>query len=134
MTNDKAQMTNEISITNGKGSKQSFDLDERTIALSKRCLELCKSMKTDMVNSELIRQLVRSASSVGANYREAHESISKKDFHHRISICRREAKETWYWLELLLYSNSQLSEKIEPLLDESRQLTKIFATINAKNR
>lgn len=79
-----------------------------------------------------IKQLLRSSSSIGANYREANNTITKKDFLHKIGICRREAKESNYWLELVSHSNSKLSLKIEPLLDEALQLARIFAAINNK--
>jgi four helix bundle protein len=77
----------------------------------------------------LVSQLIRAAGSVGANYREANDSATKKDFFHRIGICRRESKESKYWLELLLHANQKFFEKIEPLIDEALQLARIFASI-----
>ena len=70
---------------------------------------------------------------MGANYREANDSTTKKDFYYRIGISRRESKESKYWLELLLHSNQKFSDKIEPLVDEVLQLARIFASI-AKNQ
>jgi four helix bundle protein len=69
---------------------------------------------------------------VGANYREANEALTKKDFFHRIGICRKEAKESQYWLELSLHANPKLSDKIEILADEALQLARIFSAIVKK--
>lgn len=113
-----------------------FDLEERTLKFSKECIDLCKLLIRDCINIELISQLVRSSGSVGANYREANDSTTKKDFYHRIGICRREAKESKYWLELLLHTNQEFSDKdkIEQLIEEAFQLTKIFASIVKSNK
>ena len=78
-----------------------FDLEERTFAFAKRCRAFIKRLIKTIANIEDARQLVRSSGSVGANYIEANESLSKKDFICRIKICRKEAKETRYWLRLV---------------------------------
>ena len=83
----------------------------------------------DVINVKLIDQLIRASGSVGSNYREANDTTTKKDFYHRIGICRREAKESKYWLELILHANQKMSEKIESLVDEALQLARIFASI-----
>ena len=75
---------------------------------------------------------MRSGTSMGANYREANETETKKDFKYRIRICRKEAKETIYWLNLIIESNSYLKTRIEPLLQETHELLKIFAAIAQK--
>ena len=69
---------------------------------------------------------------MGANYREANETETKKDFRFRIRICRKEGKETIYWLQLVIEANSELENKIRPLLDETTELVKIFAAIFKK--
>jgi four helix bundle protein len=107
-----------------------YDLEERTLKLAKNCLDLCKELPKNSINAELVIQLVRSSGSVGANYREASESITKKDFYHRIGISRKESKETKYWLELILHANRLLTGRILPLIDEASQLTRIFASIS----
>jgi four helix bundle protein len=109
-----------------------YDLEERTLKFAKACVDLCKTLVKDVINIEFIGQLIRASGSVGANYREANESMSKKDFYHRIKICRKEAKESKYWLELLLHSNEKHSSRISPLIDEALQLTKIFGSIIVK--
>jgi len=110
-----------------------YDLEDRTLKFAKACIDLCKSLIRDSINIELVSQLIRASGSVGANYREANDSTTKKDFYHRIGICRREAKESKYWLELLLHSNPKFSSKIEPLIDEALQLARIFASIAKGN-
>jgi four helix bundle protein len=110
-----------------------YDLEDRTLKFAKDCVDLCKLLIRDTINIELVSQLIRASSSIGANYREANDSTTKKDFFHRIGICRREAKESKYWLELLLHSNQKFSTKIEPLVDEALQLARIFASIAKDN-
>lgn len=110
-------------------SGKKYDLEDRTLKFAKECIDLCKLFIRDVINIEFIGQLVRASGSVGANYREANDTITRKDFYHRIGICRREAKESKYWLELLLHANPKFSAKIEALVDEALQLTKIFASI-----
>ena len=86
-----------------------------------------------MINNELIGQLIDSSGSVGANYREANDALSKKDFRHRIKITRKEAKETHYWLELLIDANPEFKEEIDILLGEALELKKIFSSIADKS-
>lgn len=70
----------------------SFDLEERTLEFSKKNIRLCKKLPSSAINREVISQLIRSSGSIGANYREANDALSKKDFSHRIKITRKEAK------------------------------------------
>jgi four helix bundle protein len=83
----------------------------------------------NVINKELIGQLIRAGGSVGANYREANDALSKKDFNHRIKITRKEAKESHYWLELLQEANPGYKEEISKLLMEALELKKIFSSI-----
>ena len=80
----------------------------------------------------MLKQVIRSAMSVGANYREANEAVSKKDFTHRLKISRKEAKETYYWLELIIFNNSDFAVEGENIISEAKQLIKIFSSIIAK--
>ena len=109
--------------------KKKYDLEERTLRFSKNCIDLCNTFTKNIVNTQLISQLIRAACSVGANYREANDTTTKKDFYHRIGICRREAKESKYWLELIMHANQKFSAKVEPLVDEALQLARIFSSI-----
>jgi four helix bundle protein len=100
--NSKSEVRNakQIPMPQDENSKR-FDLEDRTYAFAKRCRGFVKILTKTIGNMEDARQLVRSSGSVGANYIEANESLSKKDFICRIKICRKEAKEGRYWLRLL---------------------------------
>jgi four helix bundle protein len=95
-------------------------------------IRLCKQLPQNVINKELIAQLIRASGSVGANYREANDSLSKKDFNHRIKITRKEAKESSYWLELLKETSPEYGEGISKLLTEAIELRKIFSSIANK--
>lgn len=113
--------------------KLKFDLEDRTLIFSKKIIDLVRLLPKDLINRELISQIMRSATSVGANYREANDALGKKDFFMRMKICRKEAKETKYWLELIAYSNPQLKEEVKPLINECVEIIKIFSAIIAKS-
>ena len=119
-------------MTNNQTTKQPFDLEERTLKFAKKVIQLCRKLAVDSVNRVLIDQVVRSSTSIGANYREANDALSKKDFGHRIKIVRREAKESCYWLDLLSEANPQCVNEITPLNQEAIELKKIFSSIAAK--
>ncbi len=113
-------------------SKPIYDLEPRTLEFGKRIIRLCKSLPKNQVNFNLIDQISRSGTSMGANYREANETSTKKEFHFRIRICRKESKETLYWLQLIIEANPDFEEKMKPLLQETNELMKIFAAIAKK--
>ncbi|MFA5187828.1 MAG: four helix bundle protein [Patescibacteria group bacterium] len=85
--------------------ERKFDLEDRTLIFGKEIIHLCKSLPANTINFRLIDQIIRSGTSMGANYREANETETKKDFKHKIRICLRECKETGYWLELIEEAN-----------------------------
>lgn len=113
-------------------NNQKFDLEDRTLSFSKKVIDLVKVLPKNTVNFELSSQIVRSAGSVGANYREANDALSKKDFYMRLKISRKEAKETKYWLELILHNCPESNNLIVPLISESIELIKIFSSILIK--
>lgn len=115
-----------------QNSKQ-YDLEERTLICGRNIIIFCKSMPRNTINLPLISQLIRSGTSVGANYREANETSTKKDFLFRMRICRKEAKETMYWLHLVTEANPELNNKTSFLMDETSQLVKICASIILKS-
>jgi four helix bundle protein len=92
-----------------------------------------KQIRKSDVASPLVRQLVRSATSIGANYVEADEAGSKKEFRHRISICKRETKETMYWLRMIAAAVPEHAPQSRELWKESKELSKIFASIHRKS-
>ena len=108
-----------------------FDLEDRTYAFAQRSRALVKKLSKTIANVEDARQLVRSSGSVGANYIEANESLSKKDFVCRIKICRKEAKESRYWLRLLEISDPTTAER-DKLVQEAQELMNIFGAIARK--
>lgn len=112
-----------------------YDLEERTLKFSKDIINFTRKQIRDSENLVIIKQLIRSATSIGANYIEANEKLSPKDFLHRIKISKKETKETIYWLNLIKVNEHQESEK-EMLLNEATELMKILATIitNFKNK
>lgn len=120
-------------MTESPITKHSFDLEKRTLEFAKNVIKLCKLLPQNVINKELIAQLVDASGSIGANYREANDALSKKDFKHRIKITRKEAKETHYWLELLIEANPEFKEKIDLLLKEALELKKIFSSIADKS-
>lgn len=105
------------------------DLEQRTLNYSKNIIKLCKCLPKNYINLPIINQIIRSAMSVGANYREANDSLGKKDFIMRLKISRKEAKETIYWLNLLIEENENNKAGIDLLLKESIELKKIFSSI-----
>ncbi len=106
-----------------------YDLEERTLEFSREIIRLPKILPRNTVNQVLVSQLVRSGTSVGANYREANETDTKRDFKNRVRISKKEAKETIYWLRLVSEANPELSSKIDPLIQEAIELMKILAAI-----
>jgi four helix bundle protein len=101
---------------------------KRTFKFSCQIIDLVKKLPKNTTNYVLRKQLIRAATSTGANYREAIEAESKKDFIHKLSISKKEARETLYWLGLILYNNKPLEKNIKPLVKEVKELVKIFAT------
>jgi len=116
-----------------KKHKRGFGLEERTLIFAKKVVRLCKTLLGSPVNAVLINQLVRASGSVGANYREANDALSKRDFMHRIKITRKEAKESHYWLQLLLEINPKAEKQVHQLLQEVYELKKIFSAIIDKS-
>lgn len=115
-------------------SKQ-YDLEDRTLQFAKNVRMFVKKIPRTIATIEDGRQLIRSSGSVGANYIEANESLSKKDFLMRIKICRKEAKETQYWLRLIdLRIDEELHKEREALAQEVNQLMKIFGAILEKSK
>jgi four helix bundle protein len=112
-----------------------YDLEERTFQFAKNVRIWVKSLPKTISNIEDVKQLVRASGSVGANYIEANESLSKKDFVFRIKICRKESKESGYWLRLILETNENIQEEKtgKLLLQESMELKKIFSSMVGKS-
>ncbi|OIP87851.1 four helix bundle protein [Candidatus Shapirobacteria bacterium CG_4_9_14_3_um_filter_36_12] len=107
-----------------------YNLEERTVKFSRDLLTLCASVKPNMVNENMLKQVLRSGTSVGANYCEANGATSRTDFKAKIHICKKEAKETMYWLRLLAsIVGPETKNKIQILWNENKELTLIFSKI-----
>ena len=120
-------------MTEKQNSKR-FDLEERTFQFAKKTGFYVKQLPKNISNLEYGRQVVDSSGSVGANYIEANEALSKKNFAMRIKICRKEAKESAYWLRLIVGTNDEkYKQDGMNLLNEAIELKKIFSSILAKS-
>lgn len=117
-----------------KSTKQ-YDLEERTLRFALNIRIFVKYLPKNVTNYEDSKQVIRSSGSIGANYIEANEALSKKDFCMRIKISRKEAKETKYWLSLLDVSeNKDLDSKRTELIEEANELMMIFSAIMRKSQ
>ena len=106
-----------------------YDLEERATEFGKAVIRVCLEIPRSPINDRLISQEVGAAGSVGANYREANDSLGKKDFLQRLKIARREAKEAMHWLELLAEANKAKDAEFKVLLQEARELRNILSAI-----
>jgi four helix bundle protein len=111
-----------------------YDLEDRTFTFAKNVRAFARQIPRTIANIEDTKQVVRSSGSIGANYIEANESLSKRDFLMRIKICRKEAKESRYWLRLIEAGDDATVEKYrDDLLQEATELTNIFGAILRKS-
>lgn len=108
-----------------------YDLEDRTTKFSGELIVFCKTCPKNVITLPIINQLIRSGTSIGANYREANGGSSKKDFQNKIFICKKESKETLYWLELMGKSidDEKLKKDCRSLWQETKELTLIFSKI-----
>jgi four helix bundle protein len=117
-----------------KNQNKPYDLEERTLKYAKGIIRLCRKLPKDVINIRLIGKLIDASGSVGANYREVNEALSKKDFAYRIKITRKECKESSYWLELLKETNQKFGEEIDTFIKESQELRSTFTSIIEKSK
>ena len=124
----------QILMSKNKNSKQ-YDLEERTLLFAKRVRAFVKKLPKTLANVEDCRQLVKASGSLGANYIEANEALSKKDFVMRIKISRKESKESRFWLKLIdTDNNAELENERAELITESTELMNIFGAILQKSK
>jgi four helix bundle protein len=124
-------MTSQVQNLN---KERKYDLKERTSNFGEAVIEFVKDLQKNPINLPLISQLVRAGTSVGANYMEADGAESKKDFQHKIGICKKEAKETSYWFQMVAKANYDKAENCRKLWKEAHELTLIFSSIINKTR
>ena len=116
-------------------AKPIYDLEERTYQFAKDVRFFVKTLPKTVANIEDGKQVIKASGSVGANYIEANESLSKKDFKMRIKICRKEAKESAYWLRLINETNNlKNANDVKILIQEANELKKIFSSILEKSK
>ena len=116
-------------MTNTRKPKQ-YDLEDRTFEFARRVRALIKKLPKTIGNIEDGKQAIKASGSVGANYIEANESLSKKDFVMRIKICRKEAKENRFWLRLLDTNEDEENKRERSeLVQEASELMNIFGSI-----
>jgi four helix bundle protein len=115
-------------------NSKKYDLEERTLKYANDVIDLVNVIPKTLANVEIVKQLIRSSCSVGANYIEANGSLGKKDFAMRIRICKKEARESIFWLNLIRVNGELLENKRKVLIKETDELTRIFGSILEKTK
>ena len=108
-----------------------YDLEDRTKIFAKNVIGVIKDTKETNINRNIFSQLIRAVTSVGANYCEANGASSKKDFRNKIHICKKEIKETKYWIEMFAEVEPNKKEDLRKLWKEAHELTLIFGKISS---
>ncbi len=106
-----------------------YDLEERTAIFGEKIIDFVRVLPKNEINKSLVSQIVRSSTSIGANYMEANEASSRKDFKNKITICKKESNETKHWLRMISRANEEKRGDCVSLWKESHELTLIFAKI-----
>ncbi|MBN2291774.1 MAG: four helix bundle protein [Pirellulales bacterium] len=116
------------------GKDRGYDLEERTACFGEAVVAFARKQPLDSVTEPLVKQLVRAATSVGANYCEADDAGSKKEFRYRISICKRESRETKHWLRMIAAAIPEKKDDLRQLWQEAKELNLIFGAIYRAKR
>lgn len=111
---------------NNEKNPNRYDLEERTAKFGENVILFTKKISDNTINKPLISQLIKSSTSVGANYCEADDAESKKDFRHKICICKKESNETKYWIRMITNTNPELKEDARKLWKEAQGLNLYF--------
>ena len=122
-------MTNAFGVGTLEVRERTYDLEERTAQFGEAVIDFVKTVPVSPLTSRLISQLVGAATSVGANYCEADDAVSRKDFRHKISICKKEARETKFFIRMMVRAVPDCREQAKPLWQEAKELHLIFAKI-----
>ncbi len=118
-------------MTKEEGGRK-YDLEERTARFGEEIIKFSKKIPKNTVTMSIINQLVKAGTSVGANYCEADDAESKKDFNHKIGICKKEARETKHWLRMTSVAVAELKDEARVLWQEAKELNLIFNSIRNK--
>jgi four helix bundle protein len=130
-------MTKEAESANDEGSApgtKRFDLEERTARFGEAIIDFAKRIPVNAVTAPLVSQLVRAGTSVGANYCEADDASTRKDFLYRIGLCKRESRESKYWLRMAARAVPELCDEARTHWQEAKELHMIFAAICRKGK
>lgn len=119
-------------MSNAQESK--YDLEERTAKFGEDIIEFAKKIPKTPITIPLIGQLIRAGTSIGANYCEADCAETKKDFEHKIGICKKESKESRHWLRMIAKAVPELKEEARKYWKEANELNLIFSSIVNKSR
>ena len=114
------------------GDERVFDLEERTARFGEAVIRFCKTLPHTVVTEPLVRQIVRSGTSVGANYCEADDAVSRKEFRQKVGTCKKEARETKHWLRMIAAAVPDHADAARHLWREANELHLIFASIFRK--
>lgn len=109
--------------------KDNYDLEERTAKFGENIIDLLKSLDQDAISKPIISQLIRSSTSIGANYMEANAASSKRDFRNKIFICKKESQETKHWIRMLARCSPGITNNLRLFFKEAQELTLIFGKI-----
>jgi len=125
-------MSNKASSTKSKN----YDLIERTARFGENIIDFVSTLPKNEINRPLVNQVVRAATSIGANYMEADGAVSKKDFENKIGICRKESKESMHWLRMIARANPNKKENCRKFYKEAQEFVWIFSSIinSSKNK
>lgn len=114
------------------GERKKFDLEERTARFGEEVIKFCRSLTLDAITDPLVRQIIKSSTSVGANYCEADDAVSRKEFRQKIGTCKKESRETKHWLRMIAAADPTQADRARVLWREASELLLIFASIFRK--
>lgn len=121
-------------MTNYQSTKQ-YDLEDRTASFGSAIIQFVKQVPENVVTRPIISQLVRSGTSIGANYCEADNAESRRDFKHKIGICKKESRETRHWLQMIITADPHQKNNVGKLLQKAKELNLIFnAIVHSTNK
>lgn len=121
-------------MSNKDANDKKYDLEERTAIFAEEIIEFCKHLPKNEITLPLITQLIKAGTSIGANYCEADCAETKKDFEHKLGICKKESKETKYWLRIIAKAVPEAKERSRKDWKEANELNLIFSAIINKSR
>jgi len=127
-------LTNNNQFPNSNNQSKTFDLEERTAKFGETVIDLIKKIPGSTINKRLVEQIVGASGSIGANYCEANESESRKDFIHKMGIAKKEIKETMHWLRLLARANEEHKDEFRLIWKEAQELLLIFSKIISSSK